>query len=194
MRQNVSRLVARVLASVVPLVLVSSSPAFAEGFISPLLGLSFGGDTIGCAGSVGCAQRGTSWALSAGTAHGIFGFEEDISYVKEFFGTPAGRSSAILTISSNFLVRSPTGRVRPYGVFGLAFVRPHATLDAEGFGADRTTVGYDVGGGVEMYVHPRLAVRTDLRSVRTLQEVSLGMFGTEQLNYWRGSAGVSLKF
>lgn len=186
-----SRLIARASALCL-FVLVGSAPARAETFISPLLGMSFAGDAVGCAGA-SCGNR-SSFGVSAGTAHGIFGFEEDISYVREFFGNQPGRSSAVLTIASNFLVRFPTGLVRPYGVVGIAFIRPHATFDAEGMSNARTTLGYSVGGGVEFYVHPKFAVRSDLRRVQTLQDMTLGMFGTEQLEYWRGSAGLTFKF
>ncbi len=190
-----SRLIARLLASCILIIMVGATPARADGFISPLIGLSFGGDAVGCAAAAGvnCGNR-SSFGVSMGTGHGIFGFEEDISYAKQFFGNQPGKSSAVLTIASNFLVRLPTGLVRPYGVFGLAFVRPHATLDAVGMGADKTTLGWNVGGGLEFYVHPRLALRSDLRRVRTFQDMSFGMFGSEQLEYWRGGGGLTLKF
>ena len=192
-----SRPIWRALAFWILFVFVGSTPAHADAVISPLLGLSFGGDastaSAGCAGGA-CENRRTSWGISAGTGHGIFAFEEDISYVKEFFGHQPGRSSAVLTIASNFLVRAPTGLIRPYGVVGVAFVRPHATFDTQGMSTARTTLGYNVGGGVEFYVHPKLALRSDLRVIRTMQNMSLGMFGTEQLEFWRGGAGVTLKF
>jgi opacity protein-like surface antigen len=192
-----SRMILRALAVCVLFVFVGAKPARADGFISPLIGLSFGGDAVaasaGCAGG-GCQNKRTSFGISAGTGHGIFGFEEDISYTKEFFGNEPGKSSSVLTIASNFLVRFPTGLMRPYGVFGIAFVRPHATFDAAGFSNANTTLGYNVGGGVEFYMHPKLAVRSDLRVVRTLQNMSFGMFGTEQLQFWRGGAGLTLKF
>ena len=157
--------------------------------------MSFGGENVACAGVANCG-RAESFGLSVGTMHGIFGFEEDVTYVSDFFGSEPGESNAVLTIASNFMIRFPTPSrmVRPYTVFGLAFIRPHVTLDAAGFGNDKNTLGYNVGGGVELNLLRRFGFRSDLRRVRTFKDMSFGMFSTEQLDYWRGSAGLTLRF
>lgn len=172
--------------------IVAAGPVYAEGFIAPLIGVSFGNQSVAC-GSSACAGR-TSWGISAGTAHGIFGFEEDLSYVPQFFGKTSGSGGAVLTISSNFIVRHDDGPIRPYAVFGFAFIRPHASLDAEGLGTTRTVLGYDVGGGVNLFTKGRVGVRSDLRRIATVKDATLGVFGTEQVKYWRGSVGATFTF
>jgi hypothetical protein len=37
-------------------------------------------------------------------------------------------------------------------------------------------------------------LRSDVRRIRSFKDMSLGIFNNEQLEYWRGSVGVSLKF
>ena len=59
---------------------------------------------------------------------------------------------------------------------------------------DKNALGWDVGGGVNINLQRHVGLRSDLRRIRTFKDVSLGMFNKEQLEYWRGSVGVSLKF
>jgi hypothetical protein len=126
----------------------------------------------------------------------MFGFEEDISYIKDYFGSDPNNQNAVLTITSNIMLQLPKGRapVQPYVVAGLAFIRPHATIDAVGLGMDKNSLGYDVGGGVTLIMQGHFGLRSDLRRIRTFKDLSLGMFSKEQLDYWRGSVGLSLRF
>ena len=169
-------------------------PVRAESFVTPFVGLSFGAQAGGCGNPAACEQRRTNWGVSAGTSHGIFGFEEDISYIKEFFGSQPGAQNAVLTITSNMLFKMPARSIEPYGLVGLAFIRPHATIDVVGMQMDRSALGWDVGGGVNVHMQRHLGVRSDLRRIRTFKDMSLGVFSREQLEYWRGSVGLTLRF
>ena len=173
---------------------LAARPARAEGFIAPFAGFSFGGEALNCANLATCEQRRANWGISLGTAHGIFGFEEDISYVPQFHGRTPNESSAMLTIASNMMVRLPSGLVRPYALVGVAFIRPHATLDAAGLGYDKTVIGYDLGGGVTLFTDRHVGVRSDVRRIRSLKDASFGAFSTEHVEYWRGSVGLSFRF
>ncbi len=182
------------LALCVLFMVLAAPAARAEGFVTPFVGFSFNSQAGGCGNPATCEQRRTNLGISAGTSHGIFGFEEDISYIKEFYGTQAGAQNAVLTITSNMMLQLPSGPIRPYGLIGLAFIRPHATLDVVGMQMDRNALGWDVGGGVNFHLQRHVGLRSDLRRIRTFKDMSLGMFNKEQLEYWRGSVGVSLMF
>jgi len=160
------------------------------------VGFSFAGDTPNPCTLATCEARRTNWGLSMGTAHGIFGFEEDVSYIKDYFGSDPINQNAVLTITSNIMLQLPKSRVpvQPYAVVGLAFIRPHATLDVVGLGIDKNALGYDVGGGVTLLTQGHVGLRSDLRRIRTFKDLSLGMFSKEQLDYWRGSLGLTLRF
>ena len=188
-----SRFAARALALCVLFMVVGAQSARADAFVTPFVGYSFGAQASGCGNPATCEQR-TSIGLSAGTSHGMFGFEEDISYIKEFFGKIPGRENAVLTVSSNMLFKFPVGPIEPYGVVGLAFIRPHATLDVAGMQMQRNTLGWDMGGGLTIRLQQHLGVRSDLRLIRTFKDMDLGLFSREQLEYWRGSVGLSLRF
>jgi opacity protein-like surface antigen len=149
MGQNMSRFSAFSVSLCVLFMVCDALPARAEGFVTPFVGLSFNSQTGGCGNPATCEQRRTNVGISAGTSHGIFGFEEDISYIKEFYGTQAGAQNAVLTITSNMMFQLPAGPIQPYGLVGLAFVRPHATLDVAGMQMDKN-LSWDVGGGVSI--------------------------------------------
>jgi opacity protein-like surface antigen len=193
-RQKTSRFAAFTLALCALFMVFDARPARAEGFVTPFVGFSFNSAAGGCGNPATCDQRRTNLGISAGTSHGIFGFEEDISYIKEFYGTQSGAQNAVLTVTSNMMFQMPSGPIQPYALIGLAFIRPHATLDVAGMQMDKNALGWDVGGGVNVHLQRHLGLRSDLRRIRTFKDMSLGMFNKEQLEYWRGSVGVSLKF
>ena len=62
------------------------------------------------------------------------------------------------------------------------------------FDASSNTLGYDIGGGVNIFLAPGVALRGDVRHLHTLQDVTLGVFSNDKLDFWRGSAGVTFKF
>jgi opacity protein-like surface antigen len=194
MGQKMSRFSSLSLSLCVLFMVCDALPARAEGFVTPFVGLSFNSQAGGCGNTGSCEQRRTNLGISAGTSHGIFGFEEDISYIKEFYGTQAGAQNAVLTITSNMMFQVPAGPIQPYGLVGLAFIRPHATLDVAGMQMDKNALGWDVGGGVNFRLQRHIGLRSDVRRIRSFKDMSLGIFNNEQLEYWRGSVGVSLKF
>jgi len=171
-----------------------AAPARAAGFITPFLGFSFGGDAANCISLTSCEEKRVNWGASFGTSHGIFGFEQDIGYAPEFFGKTAGAENALLTVMSNVMVMFPGGPVRPYALAGFGLMRPHATLNAAGLAADKNALGYDVGGGINIYVQRHLGVRGDVRHMRTLHDITLGLFSGDKLDLWRGSVGLTFLF
>ena len=67
-----------------------------------------------------------------------------------------------------------------HGLVGLAFIRPHATLDVAGMQMDKNALGC---GRWRWRQHPAAAshrlARRLLRRIRTFKDMSLGMFNKE---------------
>lgn len=186
----------RVIISVVAIaVACHATPAHADGFLSPFLGFNYGGDSTNCERLTSCDDKRVNWGVALGSTGGIFGFEEEFAYAPNFFGTPSDADNAVLTLMSNLLVVIPAGPVQPYGLIGVGLVRSHTELRASSLASDQNTLGWDIGGGVNVYPVRSVGIRGDLRHIRTLQDLNLGgVFTNAPLDFWRGSVGLTFRF
>jgi len=188
------KLLSRLSALVLLCLAASAVPARADGFITPFIGYNFGGDSANCVSLSNCDERRNNWGVSLGTMGSVFGFEADIGYAPQFFGKTDTGDNAVLTIMSNLLVIIPAGPVRPYGLVGLGLVRAHAQLNSSLEDLSQNTLGYDIGGGINIFIVPGVGIRGDVRHMHTLQDVTLGVFHNDSLDFWRASAGVTFRF
>ena len=182
----------RTIVFAAALLAASVTSARADGFISPTLGYKFGGDSANCPSLTNCDDKRLSWGVSLGATSGAIGFEEDIAYLPDFFGKTPGVDNAMLTLMSNLMIIIPAGPIRPYGVIGLGLMRPHATFNS--LSLSQNTLGWDIGGGINIFLTHGFGIRGDVRRMRTLQDVTLGVFSTDHIDFWRASAGVTLQF
>ena len=174
---------------------LSAAPARAQGFISPYLGFSYGGDVAAdCASLTNCEEKRLNWGVSLGSSSGILGFEEDIGYAKDFFGKTPGSDNAVLTVMSNLLVVVPAGPIRPYALFGIGLIHPHIAFDSSSLDFSKNALGYDIGGGVNVFLTHGFGIRGDVRRLQTFKDLSLGVFSDQKLDFWRGSAGLVFRF
>jgi opacity protein-like surface antigen len=176
------------------LVALSAAPALADGFISPFAGYNFGGDSANCISATSCEEKRLNWGVSLGTSGGVLGFEEEFSNAPAFFGSTPGGENGVLTLMSNVLIVIPAGPIQPYVLGGLGLIRSHAKLDASSLSLDKNSLGYDLGGGLTVYLSHAFGIRGDVRHFRTLQDVTLGVLGNDQIDFWRASAGLTLRF
>ena len=173
----------------------AARPAWADGFLSPFIGFNFGGDSgANCASFSNCEDKRLNWGVALGATSGILGFEEEIAYAKDFFGKTATGENSVLTVMSNLMLVFPAGPIQPYGLVGLGLIRPHVKFDASSLALDKNAIGYDIGGGVNIFLTHGFGLRGDVRHLHTLQDVTLGVFSGEKLDFWRGSAGLTLRF
>jgi opacity protein-like surface antigen len=186
----------RLAAFAAAMLVFSGTPARADGFISPFVGYNFGGDSQNCVSLNNCEEKRSNWGVSFGSESSPFGFEEEIGYARDFFGHTPTLDNSVLTLMSNLLIVIPAGPVRPYGLIGLGLVRPHAKTDLVSLTeVDQNTLGWDIGGGVNIFFGHTFGIRGDLRHIRTLQDITLGgVFNNAPLDFWRGSAGITLRF
>jgi hypothetical protein len=184
----------RILVLTLTLMSSSAVPARADGFFSPFLGFGFNGDDAICRSLTDCEEKRTQWGASFGTMNGVFGFEQDIAYAPSFFGKTPGTDNALLTLMSNLMVIIPAGPIQPYAIIGLGLMRPHVNFDAVDLTLNKNAFGYDIGGGLNIFFGHTVGIRGDLRRLKTFDDVTLGLFGSDKIDFWRGSAGLTLRF
>jgi hypothetical protein len=181
----------RLAAFAALLVIITPGSVRADGFVTPFMGYDFGGDSASCGGRTDCSPRRTNYGLSLGTFGASVGFEEDLSYTKDFFGATPGTKNSVFSAMSNVLFLGASGRVRSYVVSGLGVVRSSVSDDRTR--ADSNLVGYDVGGGALASVAKHIGLRFDVRRFGTFQRPDVPLAGGK-LSFWRASLGLGLQF
>jgi hypothetical protein len=171
---------------------LTAAPVRAQGFITPFLGFNAGGDSAHCESLTNCETARANFGVAVGAMGPVVGFEEDLSYAKNFFGDAPGTSNSVLSLMSNLLVGVGAGPVRPYVVGGVGLIRPHVSTVS--FSADNNTFGYDIGGGVNGYFSEHVGLRGDVRHFHSFQDLNVLIFTGEKLGFWRASLGLSFKF
>ena len=192
------RLVGRLAIGIGVIMISTASQSRAQGFISPLIGYDFGSDAMSTLNTVNsCQDKKVNVAVGFGAMGNIFGFEEEVAYAPDFFGTASGLTSSVLTLMSNPMLAPRIGPVRPYVLAGIGLIKTHVDLTTTSlFTTDNNSLGWDVGGGVMISVSDHLGVRGDLRYFRTFKDLTVQGFtlSSTTLNYGRASAGLVLKF
>ena len=184
------------------LLAVAAAPARADGFVTPFYGFNFGGDSSNCATLTGCEDKRANFGVSIGKMGPVFGFEEDISLAKDFFGKVPNADNSVFTAMSNLLIGVGAGPVQPYVLVGAGLIRPHASFDLTKFTTENNSLGYDLGAGVNGYFSRHVGVRGDVRRFKTLQDVNVPLLGNiasqifapQKLEFWRASVGLSLRY
>ena len=187
-------LVSRLAAFAVLLLIMTSAPAWADGFLTPFLGDDFSGDAFNCTGLTDCQPKRMNYGASIGATGATgtsVGVEEDLSYAKNFFGAAPGAASAVFSAMSNLLFRGGSGRLQTYLVSGIGLV--HASVSLNHASADSNVLGYDAGGGVSDFFTTHLGIRVDVRHFQTFQHVNVPL-ADGKLGFWRASLGLALKF
>ena len=183
--------------SVAVIVFGVSRAARADWFINPFLGYHFGGDEA-CPTVTRCDNRKINLGVSFGVMGNIVGFEEDLGYAKNFFGTEdAGLQSNVVTLMSNLMIVPKIGPVRPYVVAGFGLMRTTASTTLLSLQvSDNNNVGYDLGGGIMVFFGSHVGIRGDIRGYRSLQDLKVFgvVLGNTKLNFGRADAGLVLKF
>ncbi|HUR34790.1 MAG TPA: hypothetical protein VM032_13400 [Vicinamibacterales bacterium] len=188
------RPVARAIVLAVVLLALAGGDARAQGYISPFLGLNFGGDAT-CPQITDCDSRSSNLGLAVGRSNGLFGFEQEFAYAKHFFGPDIVQKGSVLTVMSNFVVGPRLGLVRPYGVLGAGLVKNRIDLTLSDIALGDTSFGWDIGGGLELG-GTRAGIRGDVRYFHGFQDVGIPGIGIKdlKLDFGRASLGIVLRF
>jgi opacity protein-like surface antigen len=170
---------------------LASVPARAEVILTPFGGKAFSGSLD--------TSRTTYGGAIGFLGGGVFGFEGEFSYVKDFFGAlevpESVSSNKVQSLSGNLMVAVPAGSVRLYGSGGLSLLRPALTSRTGFIVVDEDKIGFNVGGGLLIFFSDHVGLRGDIRYFRTFGDLQSGDLVTlGALDYWRGTAGLTFKF
>ena len=102
-----------------------------------------------------------------------------------------------MTLMSNVLIAPKIGPVRPYVLGGIGLIRvTSTTMLANIVVSDSNNVGYDIGGGLMIFLGRHVGIRGDVRGYRSLQD--LKVFGLlvpgTKLQFGRAAGGVVFVF
>jgi len=182
--------------SLVVFTLSLPAPAAAQGFISPLLGYDFGGDSS-CPELAGCEDKNLNIGAGLGTLGAIAGFELEVSYAKDFFGEAPGFNSSVLTLMGNLIVGPQLGPVRPYATGGLGLIKSHVSTDPVVLlDSTNNDFGWNIGGGVMVFLGENVGVRGDIRHFHSFQDLEILNFPLSEtkLDFGRASAALVFRF
>ena len=182
-----------ILAAVLAAALV---PATAS---ADLRATAFGGAT-----RINDTNKGTFGA--AVTFGGLLGIEFEAARIS--LGTLANVdvvnvSANLTTYMGNLVVRLPTGPIQPYGSAGVGLVKVSGDVNVPFLGnvvsASAHDVAWNIGGGVYLLPSPNFGFRADLRHFQTgdvswKDIVNIGDLPLPTFDFWRATAGVTLKF
>ena len=170
--------------------------AYAQGFLSPLIGYDFGGDS-GCPEITACEDKKLNVGVSVGSLGTAVGSELEFAYAKNFFGDIPDVSSSVLTVMGNVMLAPQFGSVRPYGLIGLGLIKTRVEFSpASVLDSTNNHFGWDAGGGLMILPTPHLGVRGEIRYFHAFQDLEvLGIgLGNTKLDFGRAAAGLVFRF
>jgi opacity protein-like surface antigen len=192
----------RVLAIFIFFAAVSSfaavSPASAQGFISPLIGYDFGGDS-GCPQVTNCEDKRLNIGVAVGTMGNILGFEEELADARNFFGSVPTESSSVITLMSNLMIVPALGPVHPYVLGGIGLMKTHVDFSTSTLvDTNNNNLAWDIGGGVAVFFSGHVGVRGDIRHFHSFQSMTIPLVGTPlgdaRLTFGRASGALVFRF
>ena len=164
---------------------VSATPARADGFLSPWIGINFGGDTL---------DESTTYGGSLGFMGGKAGFEVDFGYTTDFFASDEfDVDGKLVTVMGNLLIGGRRGGFSPYFAVGGGLIRTNITVldDVVDLEAARNSFGGNVGAGF-FAGGENVTIRGDVRYFRAFDfEDGFDLDVIEDtLGFWRATVGV----
>jgi hypothetical protein len=164
--------------------------------VSPLIGYDFGGDS-GCPAIAGCEDKNLNIGVAIGSLGSVIGTELELAYASDFFGKTPAISSSLLTLMGNVMVAPQFGVVQPYGLIGLGLMKTRVEFSAAGLlDSDNNHLGWDIGGGVIVFLGRHVGLRGDIRHFHAFQDLEiLGIsLGRTKLEFGRAAAALVLRF
>jgi len=189
----------RRLLCMAPLVFFATvTNTHAQGFISPLIGYNFGGNS-GCQEVTNCEDKRLNIGVGFGVMGPVFGFEMEVSDAKNFFGDVPSQSSSVVTVMGNVMIVPALGPVRPYVLGGIGLMKTHVELTTTSLlSTTDNNLGWDFGGGLMVFFGEHVGIRGDIRHFHSFNGIELPLFGPtagdENLKFGRASAALVLRF
>lgn len=173
----------------------AATSAAAQPYITPFVGVSFGGDAA-CR-TTACEYNTSNVGVGLGTSGAFAGFEQEFAYVRSFWKDTQQQTN-VLTLMSNLVIGPRVGSLHPYVVAGAGLIKTRVDLTLTGLATSDTSLGWNIGGGLEIS-GAHLGVRVDLRRLHALQnleDLPLPLLPVTdlKLDFNRASAGIVLRF
>jgi hypothetical protein len=193
---------ARVLAALI--IWLSPSSAGADWLLTPFIGGSFAPETTFLIFEEGAGRTLTLGGSVALLSDGILGIEADVGHTPGFFegNDPFGLvlTSRVTTLTGSLILAVPLSitreSLRPYVVAGIGLLQARSKHAAGLFPVDKDLLGVNIGAGAIGMVTPRTGLRFDVRYIKAASGAD-GPFarpGLSRLSFWRGTAGVVLRY
>jgi Outer membrane protein beta-barrel domain len=173
--------------------------ARAEGYVTPWVGANWGsGNNLD--------NGRAAFGVNAGAmGAGIIGGEVAFGYSPSFFGTENDfGSNTVLDLMGNVIIGIPVGGshgkgIRPFVTGGVGLLRTQIDGGSlANVSSSNNMFGWNAGAGVMGYFNEHVGLRGDLRYTRGFEDLNTGntvvdLDGSNQLKYWRVSAGVVIR-
>lgn len=178
------------------LVLLVPRPSHAETLLTPFAGIVFGGD----------ADSSPSYGASITyMGAGIFGVEGEFAYSPSFFDNgdlDFIDSDNVTSLMVNLIVGAPFGTTedagaKPYVTGGLGLLRTNVDGGNLFGNVNNNDFGFNLGAGVYGFFSEHAGIRADVRYFRVLTDPNEDLefdVGVGDLDFWRGSVGVTFRF
>ena len=179
------------------LLLGLAAPSRAQGYVAPLIGYDFGGNS-GCQQISNCQDKRTNIGVAFGTMGKILGFEEEFADAKNFFGQVGTQESSVLTAMSNIMLVPAIGPVHPYGLFGLGIMKTHVGFnrtDVSNF--DNTGLAWNTALGATVLFLHHVGIRGDIRHFHSTKSLTIPFVTTtaaQNISFSRVSGALVLAF
>jgi len=188
-----------------------ATPASADWLLTPYVGVTFGGSAnFGNVGSIDDNfERKVAYGVNAAwMGAGAIGFEIDFGTTPNFYENTVGTGdfdwgdSNVTTLMANLVVGAPIGGqsglgFRPYGSAGIGLLRSNVSSRGIFDAVSTRELGVNFGGGAHVFFSDNLGLRGDVRHFRGIQSSDDdGLFDlrARDLNFWRGTLGVTFRF
>ncbi len=199
-----------------------AAPARADWFLTPYVGLAFGGASnqfVLNDADDQFEQRVNFGGSISYRTKGIFGFELDYAVAPNFFQFTGGTNnfdlfdfdSSVQTLMGNVVIALPVGGssgvgFQPYLTAGVGTIRTQLRSESDLFD-DITSndSGFNLGAGAHFFVSSHFGVRADVRYLRGFESIDDEdpvednpffdqAFATETFNFYRGTVGLTFRW
>jgi opacity protein-like surface antigen len=174
----------------------AAGSAAAQGYIAPTAGYNFGGDS-GCLTATNCENKNWNFGGSLGTLGSVAGSELELTYANNFAGSSAAQDTSVLTLMGDFMLAPKIALFQPYGLIGIGLIRT-AFTPAAGAGQSDNNIGWNIGGGLIVYVNSHVGLKGDVRYYHAFNALNILGFDLAQnqnkIDFGRVGLGLVLKF